>query len=144
MSDDMGFGTDGAHAGGMSDVPDEQAELDQIEFEIEFFESVLESAPEFVEVLQVLGSHYTEVGQYDEGLMIDRRLVRLCPEDAIAHYNLACSLSLTGRPAEAVRKLDAAVRLGYRDLDYMDSDPDLDNVRNHQAYIRFIRQLRQS
>ena len=49
---------------------------------------------------------------------MDRKFVRLAPINPTAHYNLACSLALKKRKADAVRALPrSAVELGYRDLD---------------------------
>src|ERR1041385_2717211 len=71
-----------------------QEKQSQLDFELEFFESILQRNPEFVDVLRVHGNNLTLKGLYSEGLKIDRRLVNLRPEDALAHYNLACSYSL--------------------------------------------------
>lgn len=143
MPDEHGF-----DSGDSSGVPGPQAassqpDQAQVAFEIDFFAPVLERSPNCVEVLQLLGNHYTHVGRCQDGLAIDRRLVRLCPDDPVAHYNLACSLSLTGKPALAVREIEHAVRLGYSDLDYMDHDPDLNNIRHHPAYLSLMQKLRQ-
>jgi hypothetical protein len=47
----------------------------------------------------------------------------------MVHYNLACSLSLTRRLVESAFALIEAIRLGYRDLDWMMQDPDLWKLR---------------
>jgi Flp pilus assembly protein TadD len=62
---------------------------------------------------------------------MDRRLVRLLPTNATAHYNLACSLALARRKAEALRSLRHAVELGYRDFDWIQQDPALDGLKKH-------------
>ena len=63
----------------------------QADFELEFYQSILKINPDYVDVLRVLGNLLTLKGKYAEGLAIDKRLVRLRPADALAHYNLACS-----------------------------------------------------
>ena len=143
MSDDsINFDPENTDGEGAPQAAGPDVEREQTEFEIAFFEGVLERTPDCVEVLQVLGNHYTRVGRTPEGLEVDRRLVRLCPTDALVHYNLACSLSLTDAPADAVRELERAVHLGYRDLRHMDGDSDLDNIRNHPGYLRLVTRLR--
>jgi tetratricopeptide (TPR) repeat protein len=104
------------------------------EFEICFFEDILRKNPSYSEVIELLGGLYTKQGRVDEGLRMDRRLVRLAPENPIAHYNLACSLALKRRKADAVRALRRAVEMGYRDLDWLREDPDLASLRNHASF----------
>src|SRR5438105_12768186 len=75
----------------------------QLDFELDFFEAVLNRNPDFIDALRVHGNNLTLKGAYAEGLQIDRRIVDLRPHDALAHYNLACSYSL-------LRKVDLAMR----------------------------------
>ena len=103
-------------------------------FEIEFFEKLIREKPDFVDVLIPLAEAYTKTGDYDRGLIVDKRLSKLRPDDAIVHYNLACSFSLTDKINEAIGTLKKAVNLGYDDFDYMNIDTDLSNVRNNTGY----------
>ncbi len=103
-------------------------------FYIGFFESILKREPSFVEVLENLGHLYTLNGDIDKGLKVDRKVVRLKPEDDGAHYNLACSLALKKRYAEAMQYLQRAVELGYSDWKWMQKDPDLVELRKRPAY----------
>ncbi len=98
------------------------------QFEIGFFESILRRDPGYVSVIEVLGGLYTEVGRIAEGLKMDRKLVRLRPTDATAHYNLACSLALSKRPKQALLSLRRAIALGYDDPAWMAKDPDLKSL----------------
>src|SRR5947209_12982698 len=102
------------------------AEQSQLDFEIDFFGGILESKPDYVDVLRVMGNNLTLKGRYANGLVIDKRLVQLRPKDALAHYNLACSFALLSRADQAIRSLRVAIELGYRDYRYMREDHDLD------------------
>ncbi len=108
------------------------------DWEIGFFESVLKRDPRYVEVIAILGGLYTKTGRIADGLRMDRRMVKLCPEDATAHYNLACSLALTDRRAEAIRTLRHAIELGYADYDWMENDPDLLCLREYPEFRDMI------
>ena len=103
-------------------------------FEIEFFEKLLENKLDFIDALIPLAEAYTKAGRYDNGLAIDKRLVELKPDDAIVHYNLACSLSLIFDIKGAIFVLEKAVSLGYEDFEYMNIDNDLKNVRTDKVY----------
>ena len=84
-----------------------------LEFELSFFESLYKRMPKDLRVASALAHIYTKAGRIDAGLKMDRKLVRLDPGDPTVHYNLACSLSLKGRKAEAVKVLRSAISLGY-------------------------------
>lgn len=112
------------------------------EFEIGFFEMVLRRSPRDASVIEILASLYTRQGRLTDGLRMDRRLVRLQPENATAHYNLACSLALTKRNRAALRALQQAVQLGYSDFDWMQQDPDLDNLKHWPEFLRLLDQVK--
>ncbi|ACB76071.1 TPR end-of-group domain-containing protein [Opitutus terrae] len=111
------------------------------EFEIGFFESVLRRNPTYTDVVELLGGLYTKHGRIADGLKMDRKLVRLMPDNATAHYNLACSLALVKRKAEALRALEKAIELGYSDGDWMQQDPDLDSLKNSPAFKALLAKL---
>jgi hypothetical protein len=111
-------------------------------FEIGFFESVLRREPDYVDVVEILGGLYTKQGRIADGLKMDRKLVKLQPRNATAHYNLACSLALSRRKADALRSLRQAVELGYRDFDWMEQDPDLEELKKHPEFLVLLDQLK--
>lgn len=114
------------------------------EFEIGFYENVLQRDPRYAEVVELLGGLYTKQGRIADGLKMDRKLVRLQPTNPTAHYNLACSLALSNRPADALTSLKNAVALGYRDADWMRQDPDLDPIKARPEFSTLLAQLKQT
>jgi len=121
--------------------PVRPADQSQLDFELEFFSVILERRPDYVDVLRVIGNNLTLKGRYAQGLQIDRRLVQLRPNDALAHYNLACSFALLKRPDQALRSLRRAVELGYRDFRYMLEDHDLDSIRHDPRFRQLMREF---
>ncbi|MBP7142196.1 MAG: tetratricopeptide repeat protein [Opitutaceae bacterium] len=111
-------------------------------FETSFFESVLRRNPDFSEVVELLGGLYTKQGRVADGLKMDRRLVRLQPQNPTAHYNLACSLALSKRKGEALQALKLAVELGYRDSEWLSQDPDLEVLQGHPEFQKLVSHLR--
>ncbi len=111
-------------------------------FEIAFYESILRREPSYGEVIEILGGLYTKAGRIDDGLRMDRKLVRLQPDNATAHYNLACSLALLERANEALRTLEKAVALGYDDVDWLIKDPDLKSLAEEPRYAKLLAQLK--
>jgi hypothetical protein len=111
-------------------------------FEVGFYESVLRHDSRSVEVIEILGGLYTKLGRIADGLRMDRRLVRLQPSNPTAHYNLACSLALSKRNTDALRSLRHAVGLGYRDVEWMSHDPDLQGLKRSREFGAIVAQLK--
>ncbi len=114
---------------------------DRHDFELGFFEQVRRRMPSDVRVVSILAHLYTQSGRIDEGLKMDRKLVRLQPDDPTTHYNLACSLALKGRKSEAVKALRTAITLGYQDFEWMRHDPDLDALEDYPGFELLLREV---
>jgi len=110
----------------------------QLDFELDFFERILERSPDYVDVLRAHANNLTTKGHYARGLAADRRLIRLRPNDPVAHYNLACSYSLLRMNDAAIASLDSSLKLGYRDLEHMLGDPDLEHVRKDARFVGLL------
>lgn len=109
-----------------------------LSFEIGIASAFLRSDPQHREALEMLGHALTRRGRHDEALGVDRKLVELQPDNAYVRYNLACSLSNLGRIDEALKELESALTLGYEDLAFMQTDPDLAGVRKDPRYRRLM------
>ncbi len=112
------------------------------EFETRFYESILRRNAGYAAVIELLGALYTRQGRIADGLKMDRRLVKLQPKNATAHYNLACSLALARRERDALGVLKRAIELGYRDFDWMLQDPDLETLKGHPGFRSLLAQLK--
>ena len=104
------------------------------EFQKSFYEAAVVREPNNLECLVELGDLYSRQGHYEKSLEIDNRLLELCPEEPIFHYNLACTLSLLNRCAQSLHALRLSLSLGYDDFSAIEQDEDLENVRNTQAF----------
>jgi len=118
-------------------------ELRDLDVEISFFKGIVGRDSDYVEALQILGDAYTRRGEFADGLKVDEQLARLRPDDALVHYNLACSYSLTGQLERSGASLEKALELGYRDFKWIVSDPDLKNLRRHALYRKIRAKLRE-
>jgi tetratricopeptide (TPR) repeat protein len=119
-----------------------KAKNHDLAFEVGFYEAVLRRDSNYADVIEILGGLYTKTGRIADGLKMDRRLVRLQPDNATAHYNLACSLALCRRKAESLRTLRRAVELGYRDFEWMSKDPDLEILQPQPQFRALLEQLK--
>jgi len=121
--------------------PTQVPEQSQVDFEMGFFGDILQRHPDYVDALRVMGTLLTMKGRHRDGLEVDRRLVRLRPKDALAHYNLACSYALLKRADQALLALRKALEMGYRDFRYMRQDRDLEYIRSDPRYKQLLREF---
>ncbi len=105
-----------------------------LDFLARFYALETRRNPENVDALAELGQVYTHQRRYQEGLSVDRQLVRLAPTNPTAHYNLACSLALLGRSAEALDALESALDQGYDDARHMLEDDDLASLQSEARF----------
>jgi len=119
------------------DVVDVPEDLD-----VRVCEAVLAVSPENAEALSFLGTVYTRRGEYQRGLDLDLRLVRLRPLSPRVHYNLACSYALLGRPDEAFESLSRSVEYGFGDVDHLEKDEDLNSLHDDPRWLSILEQLR--
>lgn len=111
------------------------------DFEIRFYEKLIQKNPKFIHALSCLGNAYTKKGFFAQGLEVDKKIVSLTPQDPIAHYNLACSWSNLGKIDKAFSEIYTAVVLGYDDIDYILNDPDLENIRKQPEFNEFLNKI---
>ncbi len=116
-------------------------EQTQRDFEIEFLGKVLERDPFFVDAIRVQGNNLAARGEYVRALQLDRRLVRLAPDDAIAWYNLSCTYAVLGMIDPAFSALGRSLELGYRYIQRLRKDPDLKTLRRDPRFLRLLRRF---
>jgi len=122
---------------GVAETLDRQGQ----EFLARFLGTALERQPRNLLILGELANILTQLGRYEEGLALDRRLVDEVPRDPLARYNLACSLALLCRLDEALAELENAVELGYDDAEFLRQDDDLANLRDVPRFRALIERL---
>ncbi len=120
----------------------EHLKQEDIDFELAFYNGLLDKNPNFIEALIALGDLYTKAGLYDEGLVIDERLVLLRPDDPVVLYNLACSYSLLRDIDKAFRAFKKAINCGYHDFKHLEQDDDLDNLRKDRRFQQYLTRVK--
>ena len=110
--------------------------------EIAFLEAVHKRCGHNRRVWEALGDLYTRTGRFEDGLEMDLRIAKVCPDDPMVLYNLACSCALTGRLNEALDALTRAVKAGYDDAEWMGRDRDLKSLREDPRFRALLRRVR--
>lgn len=88
--------------------------------------------------------HYQQFDDYERAATWFRKLTDNLPgkvETRWAHYNLACIESLSGRPEQALEHLEAAYKVGFLDIEWMDEDGDLAAARALPEYEELKQQM---
>ncbi len=115
---------------------------EEIDFEIRFYEGILDQSPDFVEALMLLGDLYTKRGLYKKGLTIDVKLSYLRPKDPFVFYNLACSYALTENIPKALKSVKLAIENGYDDFTFLEQDEDLKNLLDDSHFCKFLTKVK--
>ena len=118
-----------------------RARARDLDIEISFYEGITQDGLVYPEALELLGDAYDERGRFTDSLRIDQQLRELNPTDPLVRYNLACSLTRTGMFEQAATELEQALDLGYQDVQQLNADPDLEDLRLHPAYRRVREKL---
>lgn len=120
----------------------EHLKKEDVDFEIAFYSGLIDKNPSFAGAYVALGELYTAAGMYEEGLLVDEKLVQLKPDDPVAFYNLACSYSLLNAIDKAFRSFKKAVNNGYCDFDHAEQDEDLFNLRKDWRFQRYFSRIK--
>lgn len=115
-----------------------------LDFEIEFLEKLLEKDPNYTDALFLLGELYTKKRAFQKALEIDLRLSELKPDDPFVFYNLACDYSLLNKKTLGIKALEKAFQLGYDDIEYLYKDPDLKNLRESKRFQQVVKKFQKN
>jgi Zn-dependent protease len=89
--------------------------------------------------LQTIAFHS---GEYDLSSEAGRQALERKKEPTVA-YNIACAEARAGRADEALAWVERAVEMGYRDVDAMVSDSDLETLRSRPEFEAICDRLRE-
>ena len=103
--------------------------------------TLLAAAAVAAPALRAQANNLAARGHHARALQLDRRLVRLTPEDAIAWYNLACSYTVLGMIDPGFFALQRALELGYAHDGRLSRDPDLKALRRDPRFGRLLRRF---
>jgi Zn-dependent protease len=81
-------------------------------------------------------------GEYDLSSEAGRQALERKKEPTVA-YNIACAEARAGRADEALAWVERAVEMGYRDVDAMVSDSDLETLRSRPEFEAICDRLRE-
>ncbi|MBA4374154.1 MAG: hypothetical protein C0402_14990 [Thermodesulfovibrio sp.] len=80
------------------------------------------------------GTAHVALKQYALALADYEKVIALQPLNPSPYYNIACLRALENNAVEACRWLEQSLEKGYRDLEHIRKDPDLDSIRTASCY----------
>lgn len=76
---------------------------------------------------------------YRNAYQLLSHVIALEPWNSSAHYNMACTLSLSGEIERALAYLKLSLEKGFTDFDNMMTDPDLKNIRDTLEFADLLK-----
>lgn len=82
--------------------------------------------------------------EWDAAVAAFERQIAIFGENPRPYYNIACCYGLQGDAERSATWLSLAVRMGWRDLNHVQSDSDFNKVRNSRGHQGCLEQLAQA
>ncbi len=96
-------------------------------------------SPTQVQALHLRAMAYFKKREYKKSIAEYQKVLGSDPEHMIALYNTACAYSLLKDKAKAVEYLKRSVEAGYVNFAHMETDTDIDNIRDEAGYKEIFR-----
>ena len=77
-------------------------------------------------------------GEYDLAVKAFKQILEMLPSEPGTCYNIACMYAQMGRVNDAIAWLTRAIQNGYENWDAIEHDPDLDGIRESEAFKTLI------
>lgn len=94
------------------------------------YQQALILKPGFPPFMYELALAHSDAGDYQKALDVLQDMQRMSPDNPTVYYNIACVYAKQNKPDEAVSSLKMAISKGFDQLNLIDEDPDLANIRN--------------
>jgi non-specific serine/threonine protein kinase len=101
---------------------------------IQALEGHLRQVPEDARARILVGVFYAMEGRHEDAVRETNLAMLLRPNEAMVHYNAACTFCLMNKKAEALDALGKAWRNGFKDADWARRDPDLAILRGDPEF----------
>jgi len=100
--------------------------------------------PQDGRALQLGTTNAARLGLRDKARDLAERALKARPDAFSSHYNVACAYSILGDIDDALKLLDHAVQHGRGNLEWIEHDPDFDNLRSDPRFAVILDRIRAS
>ena len=99
--------------------------------------------PDSVEAMQQLALVHAMMGHYEDAISVYKEIISRHPQESFPYYAIASVFSMKNETDKALGWLQKAVDRGFSDWHRLDTDPNLENLRNAIDYPKWKkRQMR--
>ncbi len=106
---------------------------------VEVLPPYLARYPEDVRARCLYALSLARVGESAKAREVTAKIIERNPDDPLFQYYAACVYAALGNDDHAVTAITRSVESGWKDLDWIKNDPDLDPIRNHPGYIELMK-----
>jgi tetratricopeptide (TPR) repeat protein len=92
--------------------------------------------------LNAIGCRHLDKGEFEKAHARFDEMLRIMPGNATALYNKACTYARAKDVDLACAYLKKAVKNGFKDLEHIEGDSDLANIRNDPRYKKIVQGLK--
>ena len=100
--------------------------------------------PQDGRALQLGTTNAARLGLRDKTRDLAARALKARPDAFSSYYNVACAYSILGDIDDALEMLDHAVQHGRGNLEWIEHDPDFDNLRSDPRFDAILDRIRAS
>jgi len=104
-------------------------------------ESILELFPDDARALSFGAGALNHLGKKQQALEWTERAFATSPEEPMTLYAVACNFAMLGNPDKAISCLERARLFGTLPKKWLESDPDLDSLRQRPRFQAFLARL---
>ena len=105
---------------------------------IELARRHLAREPDDVRAMYLCAGALVECGGEQEGLSLLDRALEMAGNDPSVLYNAACVFARTGRAERALESLEACLRGGWGNPEWIAQDPDFDSLRDDPRFQAIV------
>ncbi len=102
------------------------------------FGKLVEVAPKDAQAWHMLGYTLHASGELDKALKAHIKATEFDQTRPVASYNVACVHALQGNKDKAIEWLNKAAEAGFNNVSHLDTDPDMDSLRDDPRYKKAI------
>lgn len=101
----------------------------------------LEMNPHDTRALHVAATQLCNVGEQDKGMELAERAFKQDNQEPISLYNIACFYAMQGDKDRSLELLEKAVERGWGDRAWLETDSDLDSLREDARFIAVLKRI---
>ena len=108
---------------------------------LEVFRKHLDLNPDDARALYLGAGVLIKANEIEEGLRWIKKAISINPDETAVLYNATCIYSLLGKFDEALDYFERAIEAGFASREWIESDSDLDPIRNHPRFQEALKKL---